>query len=777
MIGRYTIVDRLGRGGMGVVYHARDNRLERDVALKFLNPHRGNDEDAEACLLAEARAAAALQHPNICVVHEIGQTVDGRPFIAMAHCEGVTLKERLAAGAVDLGTAVTVALQLARALDAAHTRQIIHRDVKPGNIIVAADGTVKLLDFGLARSSDVPVTQSGLTPGTVAYMSPEQTRGEPLDNRSDLWSLGVVLYEMLAGRRPFRGGSDRVILQSILHDEPESVQSVGPHVPAHVARVVDRLLRKNRDTRYGSAAEVVADLTDVPGGDGAHSVSMAKPHRTMLRKMLAGAGVVSLLILLGLFGRSGQHAARSSTVATAAGAEPSLAVLPLVHLSADSSDAVLAAGITDELISTLSRAGGVRVIASTSTSGFKDRAMDVRTIADSLGVANILEGGVQKRGSQVRVELRLISARDGSTKWSQAYDRAFTDMFVVQDEIVRAVAAELGLRFDRDRQLRRHRARSVAAYELYLRGSDPVLLRSQGGIWKALGYFEQAIAIDSTYAAAYAGLALVHVRRGRATSNAGTPLHEIFALAERSAETAITLDDSLAEAHYALSRVREAMLDFSSAESELQRAIALDPARSVYHRSMATLHGWARRPDQELAEARLALETDPLNPYAHVALGGALAANRRYDEALNELGLVAAMKPPLQVVPFVIAECYAKQGRIAEAIAILRPQADAGDPMFRGMLGYMLARDGQRDEAQRLLADLIAVARRTKAGAFQVAMIHAGLGNMDDTFVWLHRSIDDWSLGSVIMGPIFDDLHRDPRFQQLTDRLGLASRL
>ena len=483
-------------------------------------------------------------------------------------------------------------------------------------------------------------------------------------------------------------------------------------------------------------------------------------------------GAVALLLVAALFGgirlRTGPADAEPRGTR-----EPSIAILPLANLSGDAHDAVLANGMTEELIATLARAGAVRVIASTSTAGFRGQPVDVRKVADSLGVSSVLEGAFRKVGERLRVELRLVDGRDGSTRWAEAYDREFNDIFAVEDEIARAVAGELGMRFDRERQLLRHRPRSVAAYELYLRGSDPALLRSQAGIWKAQSYFQQAIAADSTYAAAHAGLALVSVRRARTANDPGMPPPKLLALADASARRAVALDDSLAEAHYAVAVVSEARLAFPDAERHIRRAIVLDPTRSVYRRRLSYLHSWFGRPEEELAEARRALETDPLNPYAIGAVASGLYAVRRYDESLAQKARLAAIRPPLQAAAFGAAQCYAKKRMWPEAIAALRPQAEAGDPMFIGMLGHMLARAGERQEAGRILAGLLARRERTGAGAFQIAMVHAGLGDLDQTFAWLDRSVDDHSIGSVIMGPTFDELHGDPRFARLRARLGL----
>lgn len=593
LVGHYRILSLIGSGGMGTVYRAHDTVLERQVALKFLPPLSTRLDDEER-LLKEARSAGALQHPNICTIHEIGQTDDGRPFIAMALYEGETLKERLERSPLSLEEVVVTGIQIGRGLAAAHARGIVHRDVKPGNVILGADETVRLLDFGLAQAMEVTLTRSGITPGTVAYMSPEQARGDPLDQRSDLWSLGVVLYEMLTGLRPFRGANDRALFQAILHEDAEPFSKRRPEVPEPLARIVERLLLKDPEARYGSAAEMLAELT-------------------------------------------------------------------------------------------------------------------------------------------------------------------------------RSLPSEL--RFDKDRPLIRHQTRSIAAYELSLRGWDSLLLRSDSGVREALGYFQQAIAADSTYAAAHAGLACMYVRLGF-TSDPGMPLSKLHALAEEAARKAISLDDSLAEAHYALGRVRFAAFDFASAETEIRRAIALDPTRSVYRQRLAHLHCCTGRPAEQLAEARRALETDPLDPYAHATVAEALHANRRYDEALAQLDRIATIQPPLQAFASIAGHCYAEKQMWPEAISALRPQAEAGCFHTVAQLGNTLARAGQREEANQILADLLARRERTGVGALEVAMVYMGLGDFDQTLAWLDKAIDDRSM-CAIMGSTFEDLHGDPRFERLRRRLGL----
>ncbi len=457
-------------------------------------------------------------------------------------------------------------------------------------------------------------------------------------------------------------------------------------------------------------------------------------------------------------------------------ADRSIAVLPFVNVTGDQRDAALVDGLSEELIAVLTRIPDLRVIARTSAFAFKNSDLGAKRIADSLGVSNIVEATVQKIGSQLKVHVRLIDARDGSTRWNGTYDRELKDIFTVQSEIAGAVARELDVRLTASTRARiaRHSVRNIAAYELYLRGNDPVLLRSDSGARAALEYFHQAIAVDSGYAAAYAGLARLHIRIG-VGDDRELSRRERLALAEAAALRAVALDDSSGDAHAALSMVRRNSYDLASAESELRQAIALEPTNARFREWMVLLYIATDRPLEALTVARHALELDPLSPTANAEVANALLANNQCDEALAQLDRLKALRPPLLRSGAIAAQCYARKEMWPEAIAEIERISKNAGPRGQSLLGYMLARAGRTDEAQRILSALLDRSRRPQADAFDVALVYAGLGRSDETFMWLKRSVDDRSLGFEWLPAIADDLRRDPRFAMLQRRSGFGS--
>ena len=491
----------------------------------------------------------------------------------------------------------------------------------------------------------------------------------------------------------------------------------------------------------------------------------ARPSRRLRRSVLVGAGALS--IAAGVFAATRMRdAPPGDSVATST--EPSIAVLPLANLSADPADAALADGMTEELIGVLGRMGNLRVIASTSVFALKDRRMDVRQIADSLHVSHIVEGGLQKVGSRLRMQIRLVDARDGTTRWSETYDREFEDVFTVQEEIARAVAQELDVRLlaggGPAASPVRHNTRSIEAYEWYLRGIDAGF--RQHDHQRSIEHFQRAIAADSTYAAAYAGLARMYVLVGAVRGSK----RELRAQAEHAARQALALDDSLAEAHEALGWV-QLYQDFPSAEKEFKRAIALDP-RSHAHEGLAHLYLWTGRPVEQLAEARLALENDPFSHTAIREMGRALLVNGRCDEALDLLRPLKELSPPVGFAGIIGGQCHAMKRMWPEAIAEFRwaeANSAGSGPVF---LGYALARAGRRDEAIAILSDLLA-GQRYSHGAFGIAVVYTGLRDYDQAFAWLDKAVDESSINRDLMLPLFDDLHRDPRFERVRTRLGL----
>ena len=757
--GRYRIQRELGGGSVSRVFLADEVGLERPVVIKVLPPELAATTSGER-FRREIQLAAQLQHPHI--VPLLSADAGGRLlYYVMPFVAGESLRARLGReGALPIRDAARIWRDLLEALAYAHARGVVHRDIKPGNILMSGGQNAVVADFGIARAieaaGEADVTGPGVAIGTPAYMAPEQLDGlSAADHLADLYAAALVMYEMVEGRLPFAGASPRDVALARLTEPPPPIGRAD--CPPGLAAIVLRCLARNPGARPASADAVLAALDHL-------SASPAAAPARAPRRRLAVVGLGAVLIAGGILGA--RYLGRARGGAPAATATPSLAVLPLSNLSPDAGDAALADGMTEELIAVLSQGRALCVVASTSVRALRSRQLDVRQIADSLQVSHVLEGGLQKVGSRLRMQVRLVDARDGSTRWSETYDREMGDIFAIEDDIARAVAGELDLQLGGRGVARSPRppsTSSVAAYEWYLRARQNALLRSAEGVGQGIDYLQRAIAIDSGFAAAHAALVWLYLNRA---GDAPGDHRAWFSRAEAEALKAISLNDSLADGYSALGWARLA-LGLPSAEAALQRAVRIDPAVYRGYEGLARFYMIARRPAEQLAAAQRGLAVDPFSVGALREMALALSANHRCDEALTLLRPLKDLHPPAAVAGVIRGQCYAMKQMWPEAIAELRWAMNTGEARTApGLLGFALARSGRTAEAREMLSDLLA-GRRQSHGAFGVALVYAGFRNYDSAFAWLEKASRDRSIRDYIAEPLFEDLQRDPRFDGL----------
>ncbi|MCY7348979.1 MAG: protein kinase [Pyrinomonadaceae bacterium] len=787
----YKLQRIIGRGGMGAVILAEDVRLERLVALKVLTMNADPNDEAALRFQQEARAISAISHPNVAHIYEFG-TYNGRYFMAMEYLPGETLRELLSQGKLDEPSIVKIAIQIVKSLAAAHTSGIIHRDIKPENVMISKDRHVKVLDFGLAKFVEPTITKNdesakiytsgrtsldtmpGMIIGTTAYMSPEQIRGKAVDSRTDLWSFGVVLFEMLTGTRPFSGDAASDVQAAILLKDLATSDC-----PKSFRQIVVKLLQKNPADRYQSAEDLLTDLYCLQ--DAADAKNRSFRITDIIKKHKFAVAVVWLISLLGLSAAGFQLFNDYPTNPVEFAPIKSIAVLPFVNENGDDDKDYLSDGLTESLISQLSRLSKLSVVARSSVVRYKGQTVNPKTIGRELSVQAVLLGRIVEQNDDTILSLDLVDARTGNQIWGKQYSRRNTDLAALQHEMARDVSAYLhsGLTGAEEQILGKNYTENTEAYRLYLKGRFHWNKRTAKDLQKSIEYYEQAVTLDPHFALAFAGLADTHLLM---SGYAAVSPHESFPKAKTAAKKALEIDDTLAEAHNALAYVLfNYDWNFAEAEKEIKLAIELNP-------NYATAHQWygnaillgSGRFDEAVAESKLAQQLDPLSLIINADLGTTLLFARRTDEAVEQLQKTIEMDDNFYYAHVYLCRAYLMQNDFSAAIAeCQKAQSLSDDPRPLIYLARIYAKLGKKEKAFKLLDQLKNTAKQKYISSYFFALVYAGLEENDKAFEHLEKAFQDREGRMTLLkvDPLMDELHTDPRFEDISKRIRLSINL
>jgi TolB-like protein/predicted Ser/Thr protein kinase len=767
--GRYKIIEELGRGGMGVVYKAEDTKLKRTVALKLLPPELTHIPEVKERFMREAQAAAALEHPNICTVHEFDEAEE-KTFISMAFIEGQNLRKKIESGPLELEEALRIATQVAEGMQIAHKKGVVHRDIKSANIMVTEDNQAKIMDFGLARITGTTLlTQEGAAMGTIAYMSPEQARGKEVDHRTDIWSFGVVLYEMLTGELPFKGEHEQAVVYSIRKDKPRPITEVNAEIPPSIEQVVDKALEKDADKRYQQVDELLDDLKSISAGIVPEEIKarLRKENLRKRKRAILYAGAVGLVIVIAVLALT-LFTGRVEAI-------DSIAVLPLENLTGDTEKDFFADVATEELIGQLGKLGAWRVISRTSVMKYKATDKILSEIARELNVDCVVEGSVQEAGDRVSIQVRLIDALpEEQNLWGQTYERAMSDVRVMYGEMARAIAENAQINLTADELTRLTSARQVnpESYDAYLKGLSHETKGTLEGIKIALQYYNLALEIDPNNALAHVGVSGVWALRYQMHM---VPRQEAISLMTTPLEKALEIDNTLPEVHAALAAHKcFHKWDWEGAEKEFQQALRLNPNLAGAHQVYSHLLCIMGRTEEALPHIERAVELDPLNPFIHHFHGMVLGFNFRPDDALAAFRTGLEIDPNFWLALSGVAEMLRLKGEHDEAIAIFR-KLYANDAELTKALEDGFEEAGFKG-AFRAVAELKAewYGKPGKSvRAFNIADEYLKAGDSEEAIDWFEKAYEEHDPNMPYVGLFGYPLRSNPRFQDLLRKMNL----